>query len=63
MKSYLNTASAVAGSIVGAAPGVLGSNESELTGTITALLPTIITFIIVVMILSVLVGIFNQMGR
>ena len=48
---------------LGAAPVAMASSESELSSTVTELFPVIITFIIVILILSVLVGMFNQMLR
>ena len=58
MKSYLYKGATGAGAVIGSTPGVIAANDS-LTGTITALLPTIIEFILVIILLKVVVETFR----
>ncbi len=63
MRTRLQAAFGLVSSALGAAPAVSGESESELTGTITELFPVVITFIVIILILSVLAGMFNTLVR
>ena len=63
MRTRLQAAFGLVSTALGAAPAVSGESESELTGTITELFPVVITFIVIILILSVLAGMFNTLVR
>ena len=58
MKSYLYKSATGAGAVMGSAPGVVAAS-SNLTDTITTLLPLIIEVLLVVILVKVIVDMFK----